>query len=180
MFMTKNRELLLETRAQIETLKTALIVMDPRVTTSSDAYEGLRKQVAVSASSRQAHLAQLAQFTRALQRGASSSDLASLVDQWSQQAGLIAVTDPNTNPDLFEVLEGEAGVGTPEMLSPAYVDQQHGRLVAMGEARWVKWPEAASQDDMTADRSGADDGADASTTPENLSETTTKDEEVLA
>src|ERR1044072_5797236 len=102
MFMTKNREMLLELKAQVETLKTALVVMDPKVSTSADAYDGLRKQVAVAASSRQAHLVQLAQFSRALRRGAGMDQLSSLIDEWMQQAGLAAVVDPN--PDLYEIL----------------------------------------------------------------------------
>ena len=135
MFMTKNREMLMELRAQIETLKTALVVMDPKVSTSADAYEGLRKQVAAAASSRQAHLGHLAQFCRAIRRGAERDQLQGLVDEWMQQAGLAAVTNPNA--ELYEILEGEAGVGHLEVLSPAYVDPLTTSLVAMGQARWV-------------------------------------------
>jgi hypothetical protein len=135
MFMTKTRELLMELKGQVETLKTALVVMDPKVSTSADAYEGLRKQVAVSAASRQAHLVQLAQFSRAVRRGANAVQLAALVDEWMQQSGLVAVEEPN--PDLYEILEGGPDRGNLEVLSPAYVDAQNGRLVAMGQARWV-------------------------------------------
>lgn len=144
MFMSKNGELLRELRAQVETLKTALIVMDPKVSTSADAYEGLRKQVAVSASSRQAHLVQLAQFSRALRRGATPEQLRSLSEEWMQQAGLDAVTEPD--PNLYEILEGEAENGKLEVLSPAYVDPQNGRLVTMGQARWLPTAKEASVD----------------------------------
>lgn len=135
MFMTKNREMLMELKAQVETLKTALIVMDPKVSTSADAYEGLRKQVAVAASSRQAHLVQLAQFSRALRRGAGPDQLSGLVQEWMQQAGLVAVTEPN--PDLYEILEGEPGTGRFDVMAPAYLDPQTRALVAQGQARWV-------------------------------------------
>ena len=136
MFMTKNREMLMELKAQVETLKTALVVMDPKVSTSADAYEGLRKQVAVSASSRQAHLVQLAQFSRALRRGASAEQLSRLVQEWMQQAGLVAVEEPN--PDLYEILEGDPAAGRLEVLSPAYVDAQTADgWSPMGQARWV-------------------------------------------
>ncbi|MEX0754985.1 MAG: hypothetical protein WD556_07700 [Actinomycetota bacterium] len=136
MFVSKNRELLMELRAQVETLKTALIVMDPKVSTSADAYEGLRKQVAVSASSRRAHLVQLAQFSRALRHGASTGDLASLVEGWMQEAGLASSTDPT--PDLYEIVEGEpGGEQRLEVVAPAYVDPQTGVLIAQGQARWV-------------------------------------------
>lgn len=141
MFMTKNREMLMELKAQVETLKTALIVMDPKVSTSAEAYDGLRKQVAVAASSRQAHLVQLAQFSRALRRGVGTDQLSELIEEWMQQAGLSAVVDPN--PDLYDILEGDAGVGVLEILSPAYVDPQTGHLVAMGQARWVNAAEEA-------------------------------------
>ncbi len=142
MFITKNREMLMELKAQFDTLKTALVVMDPKVSTSADAYDGLRKQVAVAASSRQAHLVQLARFSRAIRRGANVEHLESLVEEWMQQAGLAAVIEPN--PDLYEVLDGDAGVGKLEVLAPAYVDPQTGQLIAMGQARWAGNPKKAS------------------------------------
>jgi hypothetical protein len=135
MFMSKNRETLLELKAQLETLKTALVVMDPKVSTSADAYDGLRKQVAMAASSRQAHLQQLAQFSRALRRGAGTDQLSSLIDEWMQQAGLAAVVDPN--PDLYEILEGDPSSGRLEVTAPAYLDPQTGVLIAQGQARWL-------------------------------------------
>jgi hypothetical protein len=61
--------------------------------------------------------------------------LGDLVDEWMQQAGLAAVTDPN--PDLYEILDGEAGVGHLEVMSPAYLDPKTRALIAMGRARWV-------------------------------------------
>lgn len=149
MFVTKKREMLMELKAQVETLKTALVVMDPKVSTSAEAYEGLRKQVAVAASSRQAHLVQLAQFSRALRRGAGADRLRDLVEEWMQQAGLAAVTDPN--PELYEILEGEAGVGKLEVHSPAYVDPQTRALVAMGQARWVQLPDETSAEPISTE-----------------------------
>jgi len=116
--------------------------MDPKVSTSAEAYDGLRKQVAVAASSRQAHLVQLAQFSRAIRRGASAEQLERLVEEWMQQAGLAAVIDPN--PDLYEVLDGDAGVGNLEVLAPAYMDPQTGQLIAMGQARWRAIADEAS------------------------------------
>jgi hypothetical protein len=150
MFMSKNREMLMEVKAQLETLQTVLVVMDPKVSTSKDAYDGLRKQVAMAASSRQAHLVQLAQFSRALKRGASTDQLSSLVDEWMQQSGLVAVTDPN--PDLYEILDGEAGTGRLEVISPAYVDPQTGVLVAQGQARWLASGSEASKNDVAEEQ----------------------------
>ena len=135
MFLTKNRQMLMELKAQVETLTTALVVMDPKVSTSADAYEGLRKQVAVGASSRRAHLVQLAQFCQALQHGAKPDDLASLVNQWMQQAGLAVVTDPR--PELYEILDREPAAGQLQVDSPAFVDLDSAALVSMGRARWV-------------------------------------------
>lgn len=139
MFMTKNRETLLELKAQVETLKTALIVMDPKVSTSAEAYDGLRKQIAMAASSRQAHLVQLAHFSRSLRRGAGTDQLSALIEEWMQQAGLAAVMDP-LSPDLYEILEGDPSSGRLEITAPAYLDPQTGVPVAQGQARWV--PEA--------------------------------------
>ena len=48
---------------------------------------------------------QLAAFSRALQRGASTDQLKLLVDEWMQQAGLVASTD--LDPKLYEILEGD-------------------------------------------------------------------------
>jgi hypothetical protein len=138
MFMSKNRELLTELKARLEKLETVLVVMDPKVSTSADAYDGLRKQIAFAASSRQAHLVQLAQFSRALRRGASVDSLSSLVEEWLQQAGLTAVTD--ANPDLYDILEGDSTSGTLEVLAPAYVDPHTGHVVSMGQARWSSVP----------------------------------------
>jgi hypothetical protein len=135
MFVSKNRELLMELRAKIDKLETVLVVMDPKVSTSADAYDGLRKQIAMAASSRQAHLVQLAQFSRALKRGATTDKLTELVEEWMQQAGLVAVMDPN--PDLYEILDGEPEAGRLEISAPAYVDPQTGVLVAQGQARWA-------------------------------------------
>jgi hypothetical protein len=90
MFMTKNREMLMELKAQVETLKTALIVMDPKVSTSADAYEGLRKQVVMAASDRRDRLVLLSQFSRALRRGATIDQLGDLTEQWMQTRALIA------------------------------------------------------------------------------------------
>ncbi|MEO8425272.1 MAG: hypothetical protein ABI595_15350, partial [Actinomycetota bacterium] len=129
---------------------TVLVVMDPKVSTSAEAYTGLRKQIAMAASSRQAHLVQLAQFSRALRRGAGSDQLSSLVEEWMQQAGLAAVVDPN--PDLYEILEGDSGSGHLEITAPAYLDPQSGVLVAQGQARWV--PEA-NEVSTIADADGA-------------------------
>jgi hypothetical protein len=148
MFMTKTRQMLMELKAQVETLQIALVVMDPKVSTSAEAYDGLRKQVAVSASSRQAHLVQLAQLSRAVRRGANADQLASLVQEWMQQAGLLAVEEPN--PDLYEILEGAPADGTLEVVSPAYVDAQNGRLVAMGQARWVSLADEPPQQPSSA------------------------------
>jgi hypothetical protein len=153
MFMTKNREMLMELKAQVETLKTALVVMDPKVSTSAEAYDGLRKQIAVAASSRQAHLVQLAKFSRALRRDPDPEKLSSLVDEWMLQAGLAAVVE--ANPDLYEILEGDPGSGRLEVTTPAYVDVQTRVLIAQGQARWV--PETAAYSPGTPDSRGSDE-----------------------
>jgi hypothetical protein len=135
MFMTKNRELLMQLKAEVETLKTALIIMDPQVSTSADAYEGLVKQVAFGASSRRAHLVQLAQFAQELQHGAKPDDLVHLVNQWMHQAGLATVTEPK--PELFDILGGVPEASRLQVDSAAFVDLATGALVASGTAHWL-------------------------------------------
>lgn len=144
MFTSKTQELLRDMRARLDTLTIALVIMDPKVSTSADAYDGLRRQVAAAASSRQAHLVQLAQFSKALRRGASLDDLSSMLKEWMQQAGLKAESGPE--PDHYEILDGEPEGGRLEVLSPAYIDPQTRVLVALGQARWVAAPPAQSHE----------------------------------
>ena len=130
----ETEQLLTTMERQIDRIHTALIVRDPGTTLSADAYEGLRKQVIASASSRLQHVAQLAEFDVALRRGASAEDLAALIDQWLGQAGIERVEDPSVQGAWETDAIGHAA----EVEIPAYVDGVTGRLVRQGRLRLTR------------------------------------------
>ncbi|WP_062381173.1 hypothetical protein [Demequina pelophila] len=131
----ETHELVKKLEREVELIHTALVVRDPGTSMSSQAYEGLRKQVVASASARQAHVAQIAEIDAALQRGASLEDLGNLVDQWLLQAGVERVQDFG-DPHAFEstIPAGEEA----EVEVPAYRVTATGQLVRQGRLRAVK------------------------------------------
>src|SRR4051794_27870525 len=72
----------------LQRLDVALTVRDPGSARSADAYDGLRKTIAASASDRRRLTAQLVDLHDRVTRGTSTADLVSLVDEWTHQAGL--------------------------------------------------------------------------------------------
>ncbi|MFN3219825.1 MAG: hypothetical protein ACE367_25335 [Acidimicrobiales bacterium] len=112
-------------------IDTALVVRDPGSARSAEAYEGLRKQVAMAARSRREHLAQLVEMSDAIDRGATVDTLRERVDEWTMQAGLTRLTtvDPI---DHFEI-EGSGEVV--EVVEPAWIDSESGALIRSGRAR---------------------------------------------
>ena len=127
----KNNELLTQMERQLDRVYTAILVRDPGTSLSSDAYEGLRKQVIASARARTQHVAQLAEIDVALRRGATNTDLQALVDGWLRQAGVERVEDPRVR-DVWESVPSSRDV---EVEIPAYVDTEVGRLVHQGRLR---------------------------------------------
>lgn len=127
----ENNELLTQMDRQLDRIYTALLVRDPGTSLSSDAYEGLRKQVVASARARTQHVAQLAEIDVALQRGVNISDLQNLVDGWLRQAGIERIEDPRM-PDVWDSVPNSHEV---EVEIPAYVDTEVGRLVHQGRLR---------------------------------------------
>lgn len=117
---------------QLDLIYTALIIRDPGTAKSAEAFEGLRKQVIAGATSRHAHVAQLAEFDVALHRGARTSDLLSLTGQWLDQAGVSRIEDPTHR----EAFEGTVPPGVEaEVEIPAYVNTLTGQLVRQGRLR---------------------------------------------
>lgn len=106
-------------RELVTRLDTAIVVRDPGGARSVDAYDGLRKQVASAMRERRAHLTQLAAFSDALERGASTDSLRLMVEEWALQAGLSRIAEP-THESFFEVVEGKGG--DLEVTAPAWVD----------------------------------------------------------
>lgn len=136
----RNRELLEEVLRRIDEellrkidrMEVALIVRDPGTSLSADAYDGLRKQVAVAARDRQAHLVQLVHLDDTLRSTSDVKAIGSVLSELMQQAGIVAVDDPK-RPELYDVVAGKGP--TLEVLSPAYVEEGTGRLIRRGRAR---------------------------------------------
>lgn len=135
----KTEQLLTTMERQLDRVYTALLVRDPGTSLAADAYEGLRKQVVASSTARRQHVAQLAEIDVALRRGASTEDLAMLVTQWLNQAGVERVEDPA----LKEVWETALPAGAAaEVDIPAYVDLQTSTIVRQGRLKEKAEPTA--------------------------------------
>jgi len=137
---------------EVHEIKTALVVRDPGNRLSADAYQGLRQAVMAGANARRTHLVQLAQIADAVQRGADSDELRSLVEEWVLQAGLTQVDDPK-NAALYEILGG-AGEAL-RVRQPAWVDTHTGSLIRRGTAERIPAPPKASIDAPDRGGSGA-------------------------
>lgn len=131
----RNRRLLEELIRKMDRVEVALIVRDPGTSLSAEAYDGLRKQVAVAARERQAHLVQLAILDETLRSTDDLDAARSVLSELMQQAGLKTVEDAS-HPEMYQIV---AGRGTSlEILSPAYVEEGTGRLIRQGRARKVE------------------------------------------
>lgn len=121
---------------RMDRIETIVMVREPQTPVAAEAYEGLRKQVVNSASSRMAHLSQLMQWHAAIVQNAAPQDLTEMLGSWFQQAGLQLVTDADLpEPErYFEFIDDRTG-GPVEVLEPAYVDGVTGRVVRPGRAR---------------------------------------------
>lgn len=153
-------------RSRLDRIDAALVVRDPGNARSVEAYEGLRNQVAMSASSRRTHLVQLASFTEALQQAVDIAQLQSLVSEWSLQAGLERLEVYVDG--MFKILNPEVAQGAAQsgaaviavIVSPGWRDRQTGALVKQGtciiEAAPVEeQPAAASNDSETSQPAGS-------------------------
>lgn len=144
-----NREQLNRIEALLTRVDAALVVRDPGTSRSVEAYEGLRKQVAVASRARRQHVAQLVEIADALDRGATAETIRDRVEEWMMQAGVERRCDPSVL-EYFEVVEGN-GDGI-EVLTPAWVDTESGSLVRAGRARRI---ETISPDVMTTQEGAA-------------------------
>jgi len=128
------RDLVGEVERRLDRIELVSIVREPSTNAAADAYEGLRRQVVASASSRMAHLAQVVEFDLALARGADYGVLGSLVEGWFAQSGVQRIADPaHADADLLFELVGDRG-GPLMVLEPAYRDTVTGRIVRQGRA----------------------------------------------
>jgi hypothetical protein len=122
---------------RIRDIDVALIVREPGTARAAEAYEGLRRSVATAARERRQHLAQLAEMTDAIERGATVETLRQRCEQWCAEAGLERRSE--AVPEWYAVVEGEGPVL--EVIVPAWVDSASGQLVKQGTARRVSEPE---------------------------------------
>jgi hypothetical protein len=120
---------------RVEKMEVIIMVREPSTGVAAEAYDGLRKQVVAAVTERTAHLKQLAQIDAALTAGADADMIGKMVRGFADQANLGRVTDPG-HPErdlLFELVEDLGG--RPEVLEPAYVDVNNGRVIRRGSMR---------------------------------------------
>ncbi|MGW0553914.1 hypothetical protein ACWDZ6_06895 [Streptomyces sp. NPDC002926] len=108
--------------------------------------EAVRKGVLESIRTRQMHLAQLAVLHRQVLDAKTLKVVLTRLDHEAAQAGLQIVGDAG-DQSLFNVVEDQPGVMTRgpvtfELVAPAYVDKESGKLVERGWLRAVAGQEA--------------------------------------
>jgi hypothetical protein len=118
-------------QALLGRIDAALIVRDPGTARSVDAYDGLRKQVALAAGDRQRMLVMLSEVAEALRLRQQIEELESKAEEWMLQSNLVRVNDPEKD-EAFEVVG--AGIGPVIVTVPAYMDGSSGSIVRRGIA----------------------------------------------
>jgi hypothetical protein len=139
--------------------RAVLMVKEPDTVRAAEAYEGLRKQVVASNNARRSHVAQLAQMAVAVSRATAVHDLRRLVDQWLEQAAVVAldhVPEGFRVQDLFESIDGvrPGSLDGMVIIEPAYVDAQNSVIVRTG--RVDKCEPRATEEARSADASSDD------------------------
>jgi hypothetical protein len=122
---------------EAEMSRTVLMVKEPDTVRAAEAYEGLRKQVIASNTTRRTHAAQLAHMAVAVSRATTVDDLRGLVAQWLEQAAVVAldhVPEGLRAQDLFESNDGSrpASLEGLVIVEPAYVDTQNSVIIRTG------------------------------------------------
>jgi hypothetical protein len=135
-----------------------LMLREPGSTAAADAYEGLRKQLVASVTDRLVHLKQLVQMDAALRDGATIEVVRGLVEGWVDEAGLERVwsVDHPQRSLLFDVVGADEG--QTEVLEPAYIDSNSGRVIRQG--RLGRLSPALQQQAVAADVPSASHGAE--------------------
>lgn len=123
-------EVLIDLRRSIERIDASLVVRDPGNVRSADAYDGLRKQIAISAGDRRRLLVLLTELGEAIRRKEDHQSLQARFDEWSSQAGIGVLSEFNS--DHFDYVEND---GNEIAISqPAYVEIDSGRTIRRGVA----------------------------------------------
>ena len=117
-------------RLSVERIDASLVVRDPGNVRSADAYDGLRKQIAISAGDRRRLLVLLTELGEAIRRKEDHQSLQARFDEWSSQAGIGVLSEFNS--DHFDYVEND---GNEIAISqPAYVEIDSGRTIRRGVA----------------------------------------------
>ena len=123
--------------ALLNRLDAAVVVRDPGNARSAEAFDGLRKLMIQSGTSRRSHVAHLLSLADSIEREAPMELIRDRVNDFLLELGISRSTDVSC-PEFFEVVEGE-GDGF-KCLVPAVVERlEDGRvnLVRHGKARRV-------------------------------------------
>lgn len=117
-------------RFSVERIDASLVVRDPGNVRSADAYDGLRKQIAVSAGDRRRLLVLLTELGEAIRRKEDHQSLQARFDEWSSQAGIGVLSEFNS--EHFDYVETDGS--EVEISQPAYVEIESGRTIRRGVA----------------------------------------------
>lgn len=123
--------------ALLNRLDAAVVVRDPGNARSAEAFDGLRKLMIQSGTSRRSHVAHLLSLADSIERGAPMELIRDRVNDFLLELGVLRSMDVS-RPEFFEVVEGE-GNGF-ECVMPAVVERlEDGRvnLVRHGKVRRV-------------------------------------------
>ena len=123
--------------ALLNRLDAAVVVRDPGNARSAEAFDGLRKLMIQSGTSRRSHVSHLLSLADSIEREAPMELIRDRVNDFLLELGISRSMDV-TRPEFFEVVEGE-GDGL-ECVVPAVIERlEDGRvnLVRHGKARRV-------------------------------------------
>ena len=123
-------QVLIDLQRSIERIDASLVVRDPGNVRSADAYDGLRKQIAISAGDRRRLLVLLTELGEAIRRKEDHQSLQARFDEWSSQAGIGVLSEFNS--EYFDYVETDSDAI--DISQPAYVEIESGRTIRRGVA----------------------------------------------
>lgn len=132
MLFKRIREDVTQMKDMVHSINTALIVREPGTARSSEAYDGLRRQVAAATTERRNHLLELVRMLEALNSHMSRDQLRALVGDWVEQAGLRRWDDASVTEFFDHIGDGDGPV---EVVNSAWVIGDPVTLVKAGLAR---------------------------------------------
>lgn len=132
MLFRRLREDVAQMKETLNSINTALIVREPGTARASEAYDGLRRQVAAATTERRNHLLELVRMLEALDSQASRDQLRILVGDWAGQAGLQRWDDTSVTEFFDHIGDGDGPV---EIVNSAWVIGDPAALVKAGLVR---------------------------------------------